>query len=367
MIRILHVLGELNTGGAETMVMNLYRNIDRTKIQFDFIVHGNNVGFYEEEIKSLGGKIYRVSKYKVINHGTYVKEWNEFFKSHSEYKIIHSHVRSTASIILKIAKKYDLKTICHSHSTSNGSGLASVVKKILQKSIPKYADYLFACSKESAIWLYSSKLANTDRCYIIKNAIDSEKYRYNLEIRNSVRKKFNLNDKIVLGQVGRLTEVKNHIFTIKLLKELVKENNNYFLLIVGTGPLKDNIKQQLKENDLEDNVLILENRSDVNELLQAMDVYLMPSLWEGIPLALVEAQAASLPCVISENVLGGIIINEKVSKLSLNNVELWVAKINELVNAYEVRRDEIDKIVESGFDIKENAEIVSKFYIDLYK
>ena len=363
-IRILQVLGGLNIGGAETMVMNYYRNIDKSLIQFDFVVHGNNIGFYEKEIKDLGGKVYRVPRYKLYNHFKYKKAWNIIFKDHPEYKIIHSHVRSTASIILKIAKKYNLKTICHSHSTSNGKGLSAFIKKIFQKSIPKYADYLFSCSKESAIWLYGEKNANSNRCYIINNAIDASRFIYNTEIRNNKRKKLNVDNKIILGMVGRLAEVKNHRFAIELLKKLVNYNDKYHLLIIGSGDMKEKIVDQINNYNLKNNVTFLENRNDVNELLQAMDIYIMPSLWEGLPLSLVEAQAASLPCVISSNVLDGIIINDLVKKISLELINEWVDFIKN-IDLTKERVNQYQRIADSGFDIKENVKTITEFYLNL--
>lgn len=364
-IRILQVLGGLDIGGAETMVMNYYRNIDKSMIQFDFVVHGNNHGFYEEEIKKMGGKIYRVPKYRLYNHFNYIKAWRTLFKNHLEYRIIHSHVRSTASIILKVAKENGLITICHSHSTSNGTGLSAFVKKKLQKKIPYVADYLFSCSKESAIWLYGKKNANSERCYIINNAIDVSKYSFNMSKRKQVRSSLKIDNKIVIGMIGRLAEVKNHSFAINLLKELVKYNKKYHLLIIGSGPLKNNLVSQVKDYNLVENVTFLENRSDVNELLQAIDIFIMPSLWEGLPLALVEAQAASLPCVVSNNVTDGIIIEELVKKIEIDDVKKWIEYIKDDVNIAKVRLDRSKMIKDNGFDIKDNASKLSSFYLNL--
>lgn len=365
-VRILQVLGELNTGGAESLVMNVYRNIDRNLIQFDFVVHGINIGFYENEIKKLGGRVFHISKYKGINHFKYVKEWENFFRVHSEYKIIHSHIRSTASLLLKVAKKYNLITICHSHNTSNGKGISSIVKKIYQKNIPKYADYLYACSKESAIWLYGEELANSKKCIIFNNAIDSDRYIYNSNIRAKVRESLNIDKRIVLGQVGRLTEQKNYFFSLKLLHELVNINSKYILLIIGVGPLKEKIVNYINNNNLNDYVIILENRSDVNELMQAMDTFIMPSLWEGLPLSLVEAQAASLPCIISNHVTDGIIIKEKVKTLSLDFIDTWINTI-EKIRKIDIRVNESKRIKESGFSIQQNTELLCDFYLKLLK
>ena len=358
-IRILQVLGGLDAGGAETFVMNIYRNIDRNKIQFDFIVHNKEKNFYLDEIKKLGGRVYYVPKYNGFNHFQYINAWKNFFAEHSEYKIIHSHVRSTASIILKIAKKYGLTTICHSHSTSNGKGFSALVKKIYQKKIVYYADYLFGCSKEANEWLYGKKYAS--KSFILNNAIDTSKFVYNYKTREELRKKLKINNKYVIGQVGRLISVKNHLFSLNLLKEYLKINKDVFLLIIGDGELYDVLNKEIKRLNIIDNVLILKNRSDVNCLMQAMDAFIMPSLYEGLPLSLVEAQTASLPCVISKNVNAGIIINDLVKRLSLDeDKKLWIEQFEKFKTNERINR--IKEIKEAGFDIESNVIWLSEFY-----
>lgn len=364
MIRILHYIGSLNIGGSQAMLMGIYRNIDRDKIQFDFVVDKENELFFAKEIEKMGGKIYAVPQYKGYNHLLYIKAWNKIFSEHPEYRVIHSHVRSTASIVLKIAKKYNLITIAHSHSTSNGKGLKSVIKRIFQKSIPKYADYLFACSKESAIWLYGEKNAKSDRCIIINNAIDASKFIYDEKIREDKRKELGLENKIVIGQVGRLEYVKNHFFTLQVLKKCIEVNPNYVLLIVGDGSLKDKIIEEIEKMGLTNNVIILSNRSDVNELLQAIDLFIMPSIYEGLPLTLVEAQTASLPCVVSDTITDGFLISKLVYKLNLNDSEeVWVETINKNINTK--RTNNFDEISKLGFDIKNNAKWIADFYLDV--
>lgn len=363
-IRILQYIGSLNIGGSQTMIMNYYRNIDKTKIQFDFIIDRKNDTFFVDEIKSMGGKVYYFDYLKGYNLINFKNQWNLFFKKHPEYQIIHCHVRSTASIVLKIAKKYGLKTLCHSHSTSNGKGIKSITKWFLQRKIPKYSDYLLGCSKESALWLYGNENCNKKNYIIINNAIDTKKFIFNNEIRNIVRKKMNIENKKVLVQIGRFVEVKNYFFTIELFKRLIKTNKDYFLILIGNGPLKESIKQRLNELKLQKYVLILENRNDINELLQAADIYLMPSFFEGLPLSLVEAQAASLPCLISKNISSGKIINELIFDLKLdNNFEEWINAIKMLSNFK--RKNYLDEIVNGSFDIEENVYILTNLYLNL--
>ena len=364
MIRVLHVMGTLNCGGAENFIMNIYRNIDRTKLQFDFVVHTEEHCYFEDAIKKLGGRIYRAPKYKVYNMFKYQHWWNVFFREHNEYKIVHCHIRSVAAIILKIAKKYNKYTISHSHSTSNGSGIKSFIKNKLHKKIPKYADYLFACSLESGEWLFGKENIKKDKFYIINNSIDVDKYKYNKEIRDKYRKKMNLDKEIAVVQIGRFNREKNHFFSIELAKELKKNKFNFKMFFIGDGQLRDNIKKKINEENLEQQICILGLRNDVPMLLQAMDIFIMPSLYEGLPLALVEAQAASLPCVISNTIRSGILNNNLVKALSLeDDLYIW----NKTVNYYsrKTRCDESDIIVKNGFDIIENVNWMQNFYIQL--
>lgn len=366
-IRVLQYIGSLNVGGSQSMIMEIYRKIDKSKIQFDFIIDRKTENFYEAEIIKLGGKVYKFNNYlNGINLNSFKKEWNIFLKEHSEYKIIHCHVRSVASIVLKIAKKNGLKTICHSHSTSNGKGVKALGKRILQMRIPRYSDYMFACSKESAIWLYGKKYYENKKCTIINNAIDSQKYIFNEKIRKKKRKELGLENKIVLGQVGRIEKVKNQEFSLYLLKELIKDNKDYFLLMIGNGSMKSFINEKIKELNLKDNTIILENRKDVNELMQAMDIYIMPSLWEGLPMSLIEAQAAGLPCVISENITAGILIDELINKLSINaDISKWKKAIKEACKCN--RKNTYNIISDKEFDINPNIEILTKIYLEASK
>lgn len=360
-IRVLQYIGSLNIGGSQSMIMEMYRKIDKSKIQFDFIIDRNNETFYEEEILNMGGKVYKLDYYfKGWNYYQFKKEWKKFFNEHKEYKIIHCHVRSVAAIVLKIAKKFEITTICHSHSTSNGHGIKSYIKRKLQKKIIKYADYLFACSEDSAKWLYGEHSLESKKCMIINNAIDTNKYIYDELVRNKKRTEFRINNKIVLGQVGRIEEVKNYFFTIELLKELININNNYYLIIVGTGSLKKQLLNQINKYNLNDNVLLLENRNDVNELMQAMDIFIMPSLWEGLPLSLIEAQAADLPCVISNNISAGLLDKRLIRKLSLDDLNSWIACIEEEKNHDRTNNKKI--ILDSGFDIDSNVKKLTFFY-----
>lgn len=365
-IRILHVLGALNRGGAETMIMNLYRNIDRSKVQFDFIIHTKNECDYNEEIKSLGGKIYSIPKYNGKNHLEYKKKWNIFFSEHPEYKIIHGHVRSTASIYLKIAKRYGLTTIAHSHNTSSGKGITAIAKNILQYKIRYIADYLFACSLIAGEWLYGKKACKQKNFYVIKNAIDTKEYVFNQQIRDRLRKEFNIEDKFVIGHVGRFHEQKNHKFLIQVFYELQKEKENSVLLLVGDGALRTEIKQQIKKLGIESKVILAGVVSNVSDYMQVMDVFVFPSIFEGLPVTLVEAQAIGLDCIISDKITSEVCISTKITMLSLNDsISIWK---NMIIKKEKREYTNMDSCIRKhGFEIGDTVKKLTLFYLGLQR
>ena len=337
-IKVLHILGRFQIGGAETYVMNILRNIDRSRYQFDFIVHGEDIGDYENEARKLGSCIYRITKYKLYNHLKYIKQLNDFFAKHSEYKIIHCHVRSTASLILKIAKKYGIKTIAHSHSTSNGKGLSSLIKNHFQKKIVRYADYQLSCSKEAAIWLYGRKCFNNCNCIVLKNGIDSGNFKYNKKYREEIRNKYSIKkDDLLIGHVGRFEDVKYHDFIVEIGKELIKNNSKIKFILCGTGSLKEKIVQKVSELSINNNFIFVEPTKDINKYYDAFDLFILPSKYEGLGIVLIEAQYSGLICFVSPNISDEAIISTNVKKIDLN-VNKWVKEI--ISFSYNVRRSE---------------------------
>lgn len=364
-LRVLQVFAQMNRGGAETMIMNLYRNIDRSKVQFDFIVHTEEKCVFDDEILALGGSIYRVPRYTAKNHFHYVQTWSNFFREHKEYKIIHGHVRSTAAIYLKIANNYGLHTIAHSHSTSSGSGFPSIVKNILQFPIRYTANYLFTCSMGAGEWLYGKKACSDDNFFILKNAIEVEKFIFNKETRSRIRKELGIEDKFVIGHIGRFSTPKNHTFLIDVFREVLNRNNNSVLILIGDGELKSVIEKKVLELGLSENVIFMGLRSDVPELLQVMDVFLFPSLYEGLPVTLVEAQATGLPSVISSNITDEIKVTNLVNKISLNeSLDHWAEKVLSFNGTY-IRESAINNITESGYNIAQVSEWYQNFIFDI--
>ena len=366
-IRVLQVLGGLNPGGAETMIMNYYRHIDKTQIQFDFIIHSNrnDKQFYEDEIKKMGGNIFHLPKYFVLNHFSYKRKWKRFFKEHPDYKIIHGHMRSTASIYLKIAKKFGLKTISHSHSMDNGNGIKAVVRNFLCGKIVKYSDYFVACSNDAAVWLFGPSILNSSKYILLKNAIELSKYRFDPKIRKIVRKELDINNEFVIGHVGRFCTQKNHEFLIDLFKKMNDDSNiNLRLILVGTGELRDRIVEKSIDYKIIDKIIFLENRSDVNEILQAFDIFCFPSIHEGLGIAAIEAQASGLPTIISNFVPSDTIVTKNVYKLPLD-ISLWEENIRRIYSLQFERCFNYEDLRLAGYDINNEIKKLEKLYLNI--
>lgn len=367
MIRILHVIGSLNNGGSQAMVMNLYRNIDRKKVQFDFIIDREDEVFFADEIKELGGRIFTVPTFKGWNILSYLKSWNDFFKNHTDYKIIHGHVRSTASLYLNIANRYGLTSISHSHNTSSGRGVFAVVKNIMQYPIRFSADYFFACSKEAGEWLFGRKISEKKNYFVLKNAIDSKKFIIDSEIREEIRKKHNVSDKFVIGHVGRFHPQKNHQFLLDVFFEVRKKDSSAVLMLVGDGTLKHDIEEKAIKLGILNSIIFIGVSSEVPKIMQAMDAFVFPSLYEGLGIVVIEAQASGLFCVVADTIPDETNITNEVKYLALNRSSAYWADEIILTRKTHKRTDNISRIIKSGYDIEQTSSWLQNFYINKWE
>lgn len=356
-IRILHVVTHMNRGGLETMLMNYYRNIDRTKIQFDFLTHREYDGDYGEEIESLGGIIYHLPPLNPFSR-VYHNKLKIFFNQHKEYQIIHVHQDCLSAVVLKVAKQHNIKIrIAHSHCASQDKNLKYLIKLWYKKFIPKYATNLMACGKDAGNWMF-----NKNSFFVLNNAIETDKYTYNETERTKQRKKWNIDNKeLLVGHVGRFSPQKNHEFLIDIFKSVLNIIPSK-LILVGDGELRTHIEEKVKKLGIKDNVIFAGVRSDVCDLMQAMDVFVFPSHYEGLPVTLVEAQASDLPCIISDKISIECKLTEKIKQLGLSDdLGIWA---QEIVNASKARRTNTGNIIKNvGFDIKKNAELLENYYI----
>ncbi|MCD8014690.1 MAG: glycosyltransferase [Lachnospiraceae bacterium] len=367
MIRVLQYIGSMEQGGSQAMIMNIYRNIDRSQIQFDFVIHAGGMTPLANEAVDLGATIFTCPSFSASSVGNYSKWWKNFFKEHTEYKIVHSHVRSTAAIVLSIAKKNGCITIAHSHSTSSGSGFSAVVKNILQYRIRYTADYFMGCSQQAGEWLFGKKICFSDRYFNVRNAIDAKKYIYDENIAKSTREELGYSDEdFVIGHVGRLSEPKNHTFLIDVFAEVHKKDDKYKLLLVGDGELRTEIEQKIKSLGLENFVQMTGTRSDVNRLMMAMDLFLFPSKWEGLGIVMIEAQATGCPCIASDVVPRETDLTKKNLYLSLDDSSVvWADKI--VGTEKKKRENNCSLITGARYDIRASADWVQEFYSNLAK
>lgn len=362
MIRILMVVHEMNRGGIENFIMNLYRAIDRSVIQFDFVAHTNKKCDFDDEIEKLGGNVYHSPDYRIVNHASYCRWWKDFLTFHPEYKIVHSHLDSSANIHLRISKKCGLITIAHSHSSSEGNGIRAVIKALLKRNFNSCCDYKFACSKKAAEWLFGKEAHNAT---IINNGIDSKKYIFDSIIREQVKNELNIpKDEFVLGHVGRIDKNKNQELIIRITKELNDKGFNTKFISVGRGIELEKNKKLASDLDIADKVVFLGIRDDVYRLMQAFDVFVMPSIYEGLPVSAIEAQASGLMCVLSDSISSETDITGNVEFFSLDkSVKEWAKKISEMI-PYD-RKDTYERIKKAGYDIMTTAKQLTDFYLEL--
>ncbi len=354
---VLHMVREMELGGVQSLIMNVYRHIDRSKVQFHFLV--NSHGFYDEEIKKLGGKVHYIPNIMKVGPFIYSKNLKSFFKKHPEYQILHTHFSHFSGLIVKIASKCNVSTIIvHAHTTStDAKGIKLIYKNYIKKYITKYATDLFACGEVASKYIFGDAPA-----VVIKNGIDVEKYIFSKEKREKYRKALKIrNDAIVIGSVGRICEVKNPFFLLKIFDEYVKLNSNSILLLIGDGPLVSKLENEIEEKKLEDKVIILK---DVNasEYYSVMDYFLLPSLFEGLPFVLIEAQVNGIPILSSTAVPIESNVSGKIEYIDLEKGEKYWAQ--RIYNTEATRYNEIKKIEESGYNIKTTAKKLEEFYLE---
>lgn len=362
MIRVLQVFGRMDRGGAETMIMNIYRNIDRSKVQFDFVVHTSDKCDFDDEIRSLGGRIFSVPRFNIRNALFYKRAWRKLLSEHPEWKIIHGHIMGVASIYLKLAKRFGIITVSHSHTSGDKFGLTESIKNFLEKRI--VADYYMACSNVAGIWLFGEEIVKGKKFFILPNAINVSAFDYKPDIRNKKRELLGVKDELLIGHIGRFDKGKNQIFLVEVFKCLTTKVGGIKLLLIGRGELEDLVKKRVFELDLQEKVIFAGVRSDVNELIQAMDVFVFPSLYEGLPVTLVETQTSGLPCVISDTVsTESILTKDLITIMSLNqSADEWAEHI--ISRLGEKRYSRVEEVKEKGYDIADTSKWLEDFYLE---
>lgn len=363
-LRVLHILQRMEAGGTQALLMNIYRKIERRKIQFDFLVVYKEKQFYDDEIEKMGGHVYKLSFREDLNLPKFKKNLEDFFAQHHEYKIVHCHAYTIGYFCLKAAKDAGIPVrIAHSHNNETVHDIKYLPKLFMQRLFTKNATDLFACSEEAGRYLFRNKPFQ-----VLKNAIDSQNFIADADIREGIRKELNLQGKFVVGHVGRLHPQKNHDFLIDVFKEIKKRKADAELILVGTGPLEEKIKNKVAEIELSESVHFLGNRKDMNRIFQAMDVFVFPSLFEGLGIVAIEAQAAGIPIVCSEGLPPETDITPLYTKIQLSaGAKKWSEEALRISRSSYAHTNTQKYVIDAGFDMSATAKKMEEYYIEKSK
>lgn len=359
--RILHFSLANDIGGIEKFLLDVWNCMDHTEITFDFITDYEHPAFHDEFISS-GCKIFHLPSR--VKHPVQFRQGLERVIMENGYDIIHVHKNSCADMsVFEVCNKLNVKcVIAHSHNTSNASGrkIYNLLHYINRPRIRRLSHVKFACSERAGEWMFGKRACDTGKINVIKPSIDVNSFKFNTEIRARVREAMGLRDKFVVGHVGRLSYQKNHKFLFEILLELYKRNQNVVLLLIGEGEMRAELERTVTDLGLSGLVRFLGMRKDTNELYQAMDVFVFPSLYEGFGLVGVEAQTAGLPCVVSDEVPTNVVLTDTCIQLPLDIGPAKWAEAILLDNG--IRQDHSVEISNKGYDINETADILTGYY-----
>lgn len=364
-IRILHVLGSTNLGGAESRIMDLYRHIDREKIQFDFLVHSTKEGFFEPEIRQLGGNIYRLPSFRAYNYLKYKKACRDFFAAHKEFAAVQGHMTSTASIYLPQAKKAGIPTtIAHARSAGVDMGLKGFLTKLLRRNLYRKCDYMFACSDLAARAVFGDKRFEEGKTVFIPNAVDINEFAPDDSMRIAIRAEYGLENNFVIGHVGRFHYAKNHEFLLEIFAKIREKKPDAKLFLLGDGPLRVQTEELAKSLNIEKDVIFAGNKNPIAPFYQAFDAFLFPSRFEGMPGTVVEAQAAGLPCLISDAITPQVKATELVAFFSLEkSAKEWAEEFERHVRDRKAEGEVWVELSKTNYDVTYQVKCYEQFYL----
>lgn len=349
------------------MLMNYYRHIDRSKVQFDFLLHYPGRGAYEDEIEAMGGNIYKVGRIRFKQIARYLREVGQLLDTHKEYRIIHSHVDTLNTFPLMAAKKAGIPVrVAHSHCADFfEKGSQRIFKRFSRAMLNWQCTDFFACSEQAGKFLFGEKVAAAGKVIIMKNAIDTEKFKFNAWAGKKIRQEFGLGEKFIVGHVGNYFHlVKNQNFLVDIFNEVQKKEPESALIFIGDGPRRKDTEERVRELGISDKVIFAGTRSDVNEFMSAMDIYVMPSLSEGMPVTAIEAQATDLPIIAADCVPSEAVITNQLSYMSLEESAIaWAEKVLSYRRGISARGWKHNEIVDQFYGIKENARWLQDFYL----
>ena len=361
--RVLHVIGAMNRGGAESLVMFIFRKIDLSKFSFDFLV--NDKGSYDDEIRSLGGELHYIPRFVGTNFIEYIRALMIFFRKHHDYDVVHVHIGSTACFVIPVAHKYGIYSIAHSHNTNGELSPSELAFRMVSYPTRFLADYYLACSAEAGQDRFGKSVSKSARFSVLRNGIDAETYRFDEEIREQYRNELGIDPSTkALCHIGRFTEQKNHAFLLEAFQRSLVDNQDQVLFLIGTGELLDEVKAYAIQLGISDKVIFLGVRPDINQLLMAMDLFVFPSKWEGLGIVAIEAQASGLPCLLSPKLPDISVCAPYAIKLpDIDNPSEWAERINATaVRDLDERAEGVQYVTRAGFDISDTVGFLSELY-----
>lgn len=365
MIRILQVVSNMDRAGIETMLMNYYRHIDRNQVQFDFLCNKTKPGDYDAEILAMGGRIFHTPGLNPFKYIKYLRYMKQLFKEHPEYKIIHAHNDAFVAYSLYAAKRNNIPVrISHVHSAAFTLDYKWPLKVFCRFVIPSVCTHKWACGRKAGEFYYGKGL----EFHVHNNAIEIEKFVFNADIRSKLRKEYGLEDKLVLGHVGRFMWQKNHSYLIEIFACVFRQEPKARLVLLGEGSGMDAIKAKVARMGLSDAVLFIGNVNNTREWYQAFDMFIMPSFWEGLPVTGIEAQAADLPCIFSDTITDEVKVLDSCKFMSIKgDPGVWAEEILRIASAHVQRKDRTMEIRNAGYDIEIEADKFLKIYKSLLR
>ncbi len=368
-IKVLFFVDRMRVGGIQVLLVNLFRKFPREEISYELLLLDDGEHYdLEDQVRDMGIRVYKLKGIwlrKPSDFSRYCREVERFFADHHDYRAVHMNSGPKNYYILKCAKKYGIPVrIAHSHNTGyqTHSKIQAAIGNVFKRPLRKYANVRLACSDLAGAWMFGERSVRDGKVIILPNGIDLDRFAFDLSVRSAKREELGVEDKIVIGHVGRFTTQKNHTFLIDIFEEIHRENPNTLLLLAGIGEKMDEIREKVKQLQLEDAVCFLGFRTDVTQLTQAMDVFVMPSLYEGFPVTGVEAQASGLPCLFSDTITREVRILDQVEYLSLQApAKKWALKALQLVNSSDRERSG-DLLRQKGYDIEDMIQRLMRLY-----
>ncbi len=365
-LRIVHVVGAMDRAGTETMIMNLYRSIDRDRVQFDFLVHEDRLCDYDEEICDLGGVIRRIPRFTGVNLGSYRKASREALARFSDDPIVHGHIGSCAPVYLSEAKRMGRATVAHSHAQHFPLSPSQVAFRIASYPTRFIADEFLACSRQAGLDRFGSEVVEGSHFHVLNNGIQVDKYACTNEEHERAKASLGMGEGPIVGHVGRLTEIKNHDYLFDVFQKMLLHSPHAHLLLYGRGEDEDRLRKEVEDKGLSERIHFCGLTDNVPLALKAMDVMIFPSFKEGLPVTLVETQATGLPCVISSGVPEAAVLGDSVRRMPLSDgSDAWAAAAFRLMDEACDRSVGVDTVRGAGFDVATSADWLTGFYREL--